>query len=141
MSNGVERESVAASAAIDPRRAAAVFYDGGCPLCRAEISAFKKAAGSRVEWRDVSQEDELIIVAIGQEPVRRRQLLERFHVRRVDGRVVSGAAAFIALWRAAPKLSQFAKLLDNTVVIFFLDFLYQMFLTIRPLWRRSGRCD
>ena len=120
----------------DPRRAEEVFYDGACPVCRAEISTMKRMAQTPIVWRDVSAEGEAVTVASGQPPRSRDELLARFHVRRADGEVVSGAAAFVAMWRTASGFSFLAKVLDNKPAIWVGDRLYWAFLKLRRLWRR-----
>ena len=40
----------------------------------------------------------------------RQQALARFHVRRADGRLVSGAAAFVSLWQQLPRWRWAARL-------------------------------
>ena len=61
--------------------------------------------------------------------------MARLHVRRSDGRLVSGAAAFLAIWRTVPRLRGLSRLLDNAPTRTVLDLGYVVFLKIRPLWR------
>jgi predicted DCC family thiol-disulfide oxidoreductase YuxK len=74
-----------------------VYYDGACPLCRAEIGHYRRCEGAeRVAFVDVAM----------QEPgdgLSRAEALTRFHVRGPDGALVSGAAAFARLWRSLPR--------------------------------------
>ncbi len=75
-----------------------VLYDGACPLCRREIGVYRGLQSSApVCFADVSD------VAQPLPPRHQReQLLARFHVRDTDGRLLSGAQAFLALWAALP---------------------------------------
>ncbi len=62
----------------------------------------------------------------------RRALLARLHAQEGDGPIVSGAAAFAALWRAIPMLRPLGLLARNAVVLAALERLYRLFLQVRP---------
>jgi predicted DCC family thiol-disulfide oxidoreductase YuxK len=114
----------------DPRAASEVFFDGGCPICRREIAGYQRLKGmAAVRWRDVSAEEA--------EGLDRAAALARFHVRRADGSMVSGAAAFLSLWRCSPRLAPIARLLDRAPLRQTLELGYRAFLRVRPLWRRA----
>ena len=78
-----------------------VLYDGACPLCRREIGIYRGLRplqpDSTVCFADVSDAS----LALPPDTTR-EQLLARFHVRSQDGRLLSGAQAFLALWAALP---------------------------------------
>ena len=119
--------------AKDPCAADVVYYDGACPLCSREIATYRKMdRGEQIEWRDVSGDADL---PVGRD---RAELLARFHVTREDGQTVSGARAFLAVWRRMPRLRRVAILLDRQPFLAMLDMLYALFLRIRPLWRPSS---
>jgi predicted DCC family thiol-disulfide oxidoreductase YuxK len=113
----------------DPARAVEAFYDGACPLCRAEIDAYRgMAGGDAVAWRDV---------AAGAAPpeIGEAAALARFHARRADGGLVSGFRAFLAIWRVNPRLAPIARLLDRAPFVQVGEAAYRLFLRVRPLWR------
>ncbi len=113
----------------DPKAAAEVFFDGGCPICRREIAAYRGMRGMEaIVWHDVAAEPV--------EGLDRTAALERFHVRRADGEITSGASAFLAVWRANPRLAPVARLLDRQPFRGLLELGYRGFLKVRPLWRR-----
>lgn len=117
----------------DPKRAAEVYFDGGCPLCRREIAAYRSIAGDDgIRWRDVS-------VAGGQPApdLTREAALARFHVRRADGVLVSGAEAFLSVWRGAGRLRHLARLLDRQPFLWIAERGYRGFLALRKAWRRA----
>jgi len=119
----------------DPARAAEVFFDGACPLCRAEIALYQRApGGDRIAWRDASA---------GSAPpeIGRDAALRRFHARRADGRLVSGFRAFLAVWRANPRLAPLARALDRAPFVWIGEAGYRAFLVVRPLWRRAPPRD
>ena len=104
-----------------------VLFDGACPLCRREAGIYQSLTPSQpVAWLDVSEG------SVGLAPEDRARYLARFHVRRADGSLLSGAAAFIALWRLMPGwrwLGRFGALPGITPM---LELLYRGFLRVRP---------
>jgi predicted DCC family thiol-disulfide oxidoreductase YuxK len=106
-----------------------VFHDGSCPLCRREIAlAQKMTASETFAFVDVSAAN-LTDVAPG---LSADKAMRRFHVRRADGTLLSGAAAFIALWSHTPHLKWLAKLARWPAVISALDVVYSGVLIVRP---------
>jgi predicted DCC family thiol-disulfide oxidoreductase YuxK len=117
----------------DPARAAEAFFDGGCPVCRAEIATYRKMrGGDAIRWRDVSAGD-------APPEIGRDAALARFHVRRADGTLISGFRAFLAIWRANPRLAPLARALDLPPFRWAGEGAYRLFLRLRPLWRRPAR--
>ena len=106
-----------------------VYYDGACPVCRREIGFYQKRTGGSVSYCDVATE------ACPAPDLDREEALKRFHVRLPDGALVSGAAAFLALWRATPGFRLPARLLSARPVVALLDVAYKGFLRLRRLWR------
>lgn len=117
----------------DPAAASEVFYDGACPVCRREISVYQTMASDSVSWRDVSGPDAVDVDGRSQ-----AALLARFHARRADGAIVSGFKAFLAVWRATPRLAWLGRLLDRQPFLFVGEGAYRAFLKVRPLWRRAS---
>jgi predicted DCC family thiol-disulfide oxidoreductase YuxK len=79
-------------------------------------------------------------------PADREALLARFHADE-NGQLLSGAAAFAAMWRAIPLLRPLGLAARNPLVLAGLERLYRGFLRVRPklqamarqLERRPGR--
>ena len=69
--------------------------------------------------------------ATGECPVERRDLLARLHAEE-DGRLVSGAEAFAAMWRAIPVLRPLGLLAREPTVLDLLERGYLRFLNVRP---------
>lgn len=65
----------------------------------------------------------------------REEALQRFHVRLPDGMLVSGAAAFLALWRATPGFRVLGRLMSVAPLPAVLELAYGGFLKLRRLWR------
>ncbi len=113
-----------------------VWFDGACPLCRREIALMRRLdRRNAIAFVDVSQ----AAAPDGANcPVDRSALLARFHALE-DGRVVSGAAAFAAMWRAIPLLRAFGLAARNRLVLAGVERLYGLFLCFRPRLQRAAR--
>jgi predicted DCC family thiol-disulfide oxidoreductase YuxK len=57
------------------------------------------------------------------------------HLRRADGTIVSGAAAFAEIWRGMPGLRWLGQLLGVAPFGAIAEFGYRIFLSARKLWR------
>ena len=64
-------------------------------------------------------------------PLDRREMLARFHAEE-DGELLSGAAAFAAMWRAIPILRPLGILARNRMILRLLERAYLAFLKVRP---------
>lgn len=106
-----------------------VLHDGACPLCAREIALMRRLdRRGAIEFVDVADPGSAC-------PIDRRAALARFHAVE-DGRLLSGAAAFAAMWRAIPWLRPLGLAARNPVVLGLLDRLYDRFLTVRPRLQR-----
>lgn len=77
-----------------------IYYDGDCPLCRAEIDHYRGCEGAeRLVFVDVGRSQAAPALPPG---LTRDAALRRFHIRTVEGRLVSGADAFAHLWIRLP---------------------------------------
>ena len=68
-------------------------------------------------------------------PIDRADLLARFHAREA-GRMLSGAAAFAAMWRAIPLLRPFGLAARVPPLLWLLERGYRAFLRARPRLQR-----
>lgn len=110
-----------------------VYYDGACPVCRREIALWQRSDGAdQLCWIDASES----AAELGDD-LERSAALTRMHVRDAEGRLIAGAAAFAALWRAFPRTRWLGRIAGNRVALFFLEPAYRLFLKVRPLWRRG----
>ena len=109
-----------------------VFFDGSCPLCRAEIGYYRrKDQAGALCFVDVSETG-----AVTREGITQQQAMERFHVRGRDGRVLSGAAAFVEVWTRLPKWRWAARAASLPGALAALELGYRMFLPVRPFISR-----
>ena len=109
-----------------------VWHDGACPLCRREIALMRRLdRRGRITFVDARDETTVC-------PADRDALLARFHARE-DGQMVSGAAAFAAMWRAIPVLRPLGLLARSPRVLRLLERAYRAFLKVRPGLQRLAR--
>jgi 3-demethoxyubiquinol 3-hydroxylase len=117
--------------------ALSVYYDGACPVCSREIAVYKNSAGGEaIEWIDATSCD-LGELQSGAKGLSRETALARMHVRKANGELVSGAAAFVAMWEQLPKFAVLARLARFPGAMLVLELGYRLFLRLRPLWRQA----
>jgi predicted DCC family thiol-disulfide oxidoreductase YuxK len=111
-----------------------VMYDGACPLCRREIGLYQSLKPlESVAWLDVSE------TTATMSPADQARFMARFHVRQKDGSLLSGAAAFVALWLTMPGWRWLGKIGQLPGVTPVLELMYRGFLHLRPTLQRWMR--
>lgn len=120
----------------DPATPAAtltVWHDGSCPLCRREIALMRRLdRRGCITFVDAAGDAPIAC------PVDRADLLARFHARE-EGTLLSGAAAFAAMWRAIPVLRPLGLIARNRLVLAGLERGYRQFLRVRPRLQRLAQ--
>ncbi|WP_291178978.1 DUF393 domain-containing protein [Erythrobacter sp.] len=107
-----------------------MWFDGACPLCRREIAIMRRLdRRGNIAFVDIAEGENAIC------PVDRAELLARFHARE-NGKLLSGAAAFAAMWRAIPILRPLGLVAKNRIVLRMLERMYRAFLRYRPRLQR-----
>lgn len=126
---------------MEAEKPVTVYYDGACPVCAREIGVYRACAGAeRVVWVDVGAAD------MGEQAapdLKRADALARFHVRDADGKLVSGARAFAALWLVLPAWRWLGCVARMPLIAPLLELGYQYILRLR-IWRRprgAGTAD
>lgn len=66
----------------------------------------------------------------------REDAMARLHLRRPDGTLVSGAAAFTELWQVLPRWAWLGRLMGSGMGLLLLEAGYRVFLVTRPVWRK-----
>lgn len=110
-----------------------IYYDGDCPLCRAEIAHYARKDTARALTL-VNVADPASMLPKGTD---RAAALGRFHVTAADGRVLSGAAAFVEVWRRLPRWRVLARVARLPGVTLALEGGYRLFLPLRPVFVRA----
>ena len=109
-----------------------VYFDGSCPLCRAEIGYYRRKDQDRALcFIDISETS-----AVPPEGITQERAMKRFHVRASDGRVLSGAAAFVEIWTRLPKWRWAASAASLPGGLIALEWGYRFFLPVRPFISR-----
>lgn len=111
---------------IDRMTKLTVWHDGTCPLCRREIALMR-----RLDTRGAIRFVDATMADAGACPTDRRELLARFHADE-GGTLLSGAAAFVAMWRPIPVLRPLGLLARSPLVLRVLERMYLAFLRVRP---------
>ena len=105
-----------------------VFFDGSCPLCRAEIGYYRR----KDQYRALCFVDISGIGAIPPEGITQQRAMKRFHVRASDGHALSGAAAFVEVWTRLPRWRWAARAASVPGALIALELAYKIFLLVRP---------
>jgi predicted DCC family thiol-disulfide oxidoreductase YuxK len=109
-----------------------VWHDGACPLCQREIALMRRLdTRGAITFIDAAAPGASC-------PLDPAQMLARFHAEE-NGQMLSGAAAFAAMWRALPWLRPLGLAAKNRYVLRALEWLYLRFLRIRPRIQRMLR--
>ena len=103
-----------------------VWFDGDCPLCRAEIALYQRLdqKAGRIAFVDLTGD--------GTCPLSRADMLARFHAQEAGGTLISGAKAFAAMWKQVTPFQPLGYLAQLPLILPFLDWLYGQFLKVRP---------
>ena len=110
-----------------------VYFDGSCPLCRAEIAIYRRLPESQaMDWVDVSAGQDLGGLTC-------QQAMARFHVRDSQGRMFSGAAAFSQMWRLFPGWRWLGWLSAWPPLSWCFEIGYRLFLKVRPQMQKWVR--
>jgi len=109
-----------------------VYFDGSCSLCRAEIGYCRRKDQERALcFVDISETG-----AVPPEGITQERAMKRFHVRASDGRVLSGAAAFVEVWTRLPRWRWAASAASLPGALIALEWGYRFFLPVRPFISR-----
>ncbi len=109
-----------------------VYFDGSCSLCGAEIGYYRRKDQDRALcFVDISE-----TVAVPPEGITQERAMKRFHVRTSDGRVLSGAAAFVEVWTRLPRWRWAASAASLPGALITLEWGYRFFLPVRPFISR-----
>ena len=102
-----------------------VYHDGACPLCNREIALLRRLDWSeRIRFVDAADRTSTC-------PLERDTMLARLHAVE-HGVLLSGAAAFAAMWRAIPLLRPFGLAARWRPIERLLEAGYRWFLKYRP---------
>ena len=110
-----------------------INFDGDCPLCRAEIARYARADSTgALDLVDVADEGAQLPAGTD-----RATLFGQFHVAIAADRLLSGAAAFVEVWRRLPGWRLLAGLARIPGVTPVMEGGYRLFLPLRPIIVRA----
>lgn len=113
-----------------------VFFDGSCPLCAREIAFYRRRDGARlIDWVDLTSLPEGEV----RPGLTKRDARARFHVVTASGRVLSGGAAFAALWAGLSSSQWLVRLCRLKPMVRLLDAAYPVILKVRRVFVGSMR--
>jgi len=75
-----------------------VYFNNSCKICKAEIDLYKKEKIDQICWIDITNNHNANVETSKDY----KQLLRRLHVEK-DGKIFSGAKAFLLVWKNIPK--------------------------------------
>jgi len=111
-----------------------VFYDGDCPLCRREISHYRRVdRANKLHWVDAVNEPE----SLGEHSLSLEQAMTELHVLDAAGRWQRGVDAFLVIWQHLPVYRWLAKLVTVLGLHCPLGYVYHHF----AAWRYRQRCE
>ncbi len=109
-----------------------VYYDGSCPICSREIRFYRARPGADgFDWVNVAGDGSEVLGP----GLSRDAALARMHVRRADGTLLTGAAAFAEMWRHMPGFRVLGAVLSIRPLLAVAELGYRVFLMVRKLWR------
>lgn len=115
-----------------------LYYDGQCPLCRAEMAKLAKFADGSLHLQDIhalntnSSELSMGPCAVPDKSV----LMERLHLQKADGSWLVGVDANVEAWQHTPFARRW-RMLNWPVIRWFSRLGYEAWLVWRRLTKRS----
>jgi len=73
-----------------------LYYDGACPVCRAEVDKLNRLTGGRLNLEDIHE------LGDTEAGLDKNRLLSRLHLKTADGRWITGLTANIRAWHHTP---------------------------------------
>ena len=98
-----------------------VYYNESCSICRAEINHYKKQNIEEIDWVDITNN----ITAEKETLKDDKTLLRRLHVKK-DGKIFSGAKAFLLVWKSIPKYKFLYSILRLPLIFQIFSFTYEV---------------
>ena len=98
-----------------------VYYNESCSICRAEINHYKKQNIDEIDWVDITNN-----VTAEKETLKDdKTLLRRLHVKK-DGKIFSGAEAFLIVWKNIPKYKFLYSILKLPIIFQIFTLTYEV---------------
>tara|TARA_Y100001958_G_C20634108_1_gene169746 strand:- start:54 stop:401 length:348 start_codon:yes stop_codon:yes gene_type:complete len=98
-----------------------VYFNNSCKICKAEIDLYKKEKIDQINWIDITN-NELAKIETNKDY---KELLRRLHVEK-DGRIFSGAKAFLLVWKNIPKYRILYSILSLPIIFQIFSIAYEI---------------
>ncbi len=109
-----------------------IYYDGLCPICSKEIEVYRKQNKShRAEFIDIAAPG----FDASKEGLNPDDVLEKFHVKTVDGTILQGVPAFIEIWKTLEIWKPLQVAAESKLLRPLFDVGYKGFTVVRPFFR------
>ena len=98
-----------------------VYFNNSCNICRAEINLYKKQNIKDIEWIDITDNKSAELETQKND----KALLRRLHVK--DGKkVISGAEAFLLVWKKIPKYKFLYTFFKIPIIFTLFSYFYEI---------------
>ena len=98
-----------------------VYFNNSCNICRAEINLYKKQNIKDIEWIDITDNKSAELETLKDD----KALLRRLHIK--DGeKVVSGAEAFLLVWKKIPKYKFLYTFFKIPIIFTLFSYFYEI---------------
>jgi len=98
-----------------------VYFNNSCNICRAEINLYKKQNIKDIEWIDITNNKSAELETLKDD----RALLRRLHIK--DGeKVISGAEAFLLVWKKIPKYKFLYTFFKIPIIFTLFSYFYEI---------------
>ena len=98
-----------------------VYFNNSCNICRAEINLYKKQNIKDIEWIDITDNKSAELETLKDD----RALLRRLHIK--DGeKVISGAEAFLLVWKKIPKYKILYTFFKTPIIFTLFSYFYEV---------------
>ena len=98
-----------------------VYFNNSCKICKAEIDLYKKEKISDINWIDITGNQNAKI----ETNKSFKELLRRLHVKK-DGKIFSGAKAFLLVWKNIPKYRILYSILSFPIIYHIFSVVYEI---------------
>ena len=98
-----------------------VYFNNSCNICRAEINLYKKQNIKDIEWIDITDNKSAELETLKDD----KALLRRLHIK--DGeKVISGAEAFLLVWKKIPKYKFLYTFFKMPIIFNLFSYFYEI---------------
>ena len=98
-----------------------VYFNNSCNICRTEINLYKKQNIEDIEWIDITDNKSAELETQKND----KTLLRRLHVKNGND-IISGAEAFLLVWKKIPKYKFLYKFFKTPIIFSLFSFFYEI---------------